>query len=452
MKKNILLSILAGSLMGLVSCNKSDYDLETMIPEEFHKIVYLKTYGKQELTLYATGQENKFDYSILKGGAMPELTASAELKVLTQEELDEKYSILENVKYKLIEQDAYTIDNTYFEFSSEENFKPFTVSLNAEAIAKDSDEDPEAVWVLPLYLSSKTDSINANKNSIFLQVRNLFRPEVGFKSSTLEYHEESSFSVSVPVALNVENTGWDINCKFGTADEDYVNSYNEVNGTGFQLFKGDFKIDESLNLTKDTPEASINVTVDATGVAAGDYLLPVKITETSMFGIQDEKDVYPVAIRIKGNNVDRTNWNAFASSDASDKEPVDNGGAAKHAIDNDTNTFWHSKWSDPIPAPPHYLWFDTKETKTLTHIQIIRRMGEDYAKDCEIYVSNSNNQISYSDPSWVKVASIFIDDTDDIQTFGIVPTECRQFMIKVLTSNNNNRCACFSEVYALSRE
>lgn len=455
MKKNIVLSILAGGLVVLASCNKSDYDLNTMIPEYFHKIVYLKTYGKQELSLYATGQDNKFEYSILKGGAMPELTALADLKVLTQEELDEKYSVLENVKYKLIEEDAYTIDNTHFDFSSEEHFKPFTISLDAEAIAEDSEADTEAVWVLPLYVSSETDSVNANKNSIFLQVNNIFKPEIGFKSTTLEYHEETSFSVSVPVVLNVENTGWDITCKFGSADADYVTSYNEANGTGFQLFEGDYMVDESITLTQDVPEASINVTVDAAGLPAGDYLLPVRITETSMFGTQGGKGVYPIAIRIKGTEMNRTNWEAFASSVAQgdgggDDEGPNNGGAG-HAIDGDFGTFWHSKWSNPIPTPPHYLWFDTKETKTLTHVQIARRAGFDYAKDCEIYVNKGSSAISYNDPSWIKVATIFIEDTDDIQTFGVVPTECRQFMIKVLTSNNNNKCACFSEVYALYR-
>ena len=116
MKKKILVTLLTGGLILLASCNKSDYDLEKMIPEEFHKIVYLKTYGKQELNLLVTGKKNVFNYSVLKGGVMPELTATADLKVMTQKELDEKYSNLENVKYKLITEEAYTISNTHFDF------------------------------------------------------------------------------------------------------------------------------------------------------------------------------------------------------------------------------------------------------------------------------------------------------------------------------------------------
>lgn len=454
MKKKILVTLLTGGLILLASCNKSDYDLEKMIPEEFHKIVYLKTYGKQELNLLVTGKKNVFNYSVLKGGVMPELTATADLKVMTQKELDEKYSNLENVKYKLITEEAYTISNTHFDFTSEENYKEFNISFDPQIVADDSEDDPDAVWVLPLYLSSDTDSVNANKNNIFLQVTDIVRPLVGFKTTVLEYREESlgsplqSISLSVPVVLNVENTGWNIDCSFAT-NADYVKSYNETHGTSFQLLESGYSFDESLTLSQTTPEASINVKVDIKDLGPGDYLLPIEIVGTSIFGIQNGKNIYPLAIRIMGYIQNRDKWEAKASSDSKGAEMEgDYQGGAEHAIDGNVNTFWNSRWKNPIPNPPHYLWFDTKRETLFTHIRIVPRDVFKNEMSGKFYVSDSDVAISSDDSSWKEVGSFTMLDTPITQIFGIVPTKGRQIMIKVESSTDGNKTACFAEVYA----
>ena len=46
--------------------------------------------------------------------------------------------------------------------------------------------DPEAVWVLPLQVTSETDSINAEKNELFLKLTGVITPAIGFANSDVE--------------------------------------------------------------------------------------------------------------------------------------------------------------------------------------------------------------------------------------------------------------------------
>lgn len=66
----------------------------------------------------------------------------------------------------------------------------------------------------------------------------------------------------------------------------------------------------------------------------------------------------------------------------------------------------------------------------------------------KFYVSDSDVAISSDDSSWKEVGSFTMLDTPITQIFGIVPTKGRQIMIKVESSTDGNKTACFAEVYA----
>ena len=51
--------LLAGCLMGLAACSDLEYDLDNIVPEQYHKILYVKGNGKQSLTLYNTGEDQQ---------------------------------------------------------------------------------------------------------------------------------------------------------------------------------------------------------------------------------------------------------------------------------------------------------------------------------------------------------------------------------------------------------
>lgn len=441
MRKIIYFSILAGCLVSLGACNSSEYDLENQIPEQYNKILYLQTTGKQELTLYDTGESNVFSYAIIKTGSEPTLTASADIKVLTQEELDENYGELEGVNYKLLAVDAYSLENTHIEFASQDRYKMMTVAINPEVVQAGMDADPTAVWVLPLYVTSEADSVNANRNSVFMQFQNVIKPSVKFSSTSMstiikQYGLTGTFTQDVPFKLDVENTSWDVTCQFAV-DAAYVSTYNTKHKTNYKLLDANYSFDEQMTLQKGTTEVPLVVTIEGGNIEPGDYMLPIKIIDTSLFLPKEGEDIYPLTMRMMGTQLNRAGWTVTASSQTVEGN---GNGAASNIFDDNINTYWHSKWDNGYPPLPHELIIDTQNTHKFTQIALQRRLGYNYARAGYFYVSDTSD-------SWKEVGTFTMENQDAVQTFSISPTQGRYVKIKVTESNNNNDCAAFSEVY-----
>lgn len=442
MKKIVHLSVFAGCLVVLGACYSSEYDLEKQIPDMYNKILYLQTTGKQDLVLYDTGEKNSFSYTVIKSGSDPTLSAVADMKVLSQEELTVRYGELEGVNYKLLTESAYSLENAHMEFSSEDRYKTVTVYVDPEVVKADMEADPTAVWVLPLYVISETDSINAGKNNIFLQFTEILNPSVQFSNTNVSVVEKQyglveTFTQEVLFKLDVENIGWDITCSFGV-DAEYVDTYNKEHNTVFKLLDGHYSFEESVVLPKGTTEMPLQVTIEGADLEPGDYMLPIKLNDTSLFTPMEGKDLYLLAFRIVGSQLDRSGWTVVPSS-----ETVEGGGngAASNIFDDNINTYWHSKWQGGYAPLPHELNIDTKATYVFTQIALQRRLGYDYARFGYFYVSNDGK--NWGDP----VGTFTMENTDATQTFSIVPTEGRYIKIQVTESANESDCASFSEVY-----
>ena len=129
MRKNII--YLAGCLMLLSACNNSKYDLENLVPQEYHKILYVNNSGKQEMTLYDTGEDYTYTLSVIKTGSDPTLTANAQINVLSQEEVDQLYSNPEAVNYKVLSEESFSLETADLVFTSEDHSKSVNVSVNS---------------------------------------------------------------------------------------------------------------------------------------------------------------------------------------------------------------------------------------------------------------------------------------------------------------------------------
>ena len=90
-------------------------------------------------------------------------------------------------------------------------------------------------------------------------------------------------------------------------------------------------------------------------------MLPVQIAEvTSDATIRADKDVYAAYSIIKeGDKLSKIDWKivSFTTEEASGEGS--NNGHAKHLIDGNVETFWHSRWqggSDPLPYEIRYRY------------------------------------------------------------------------------------------------
>lgn len=441
MNKTIYLPLLTG-LFILNSCDGTDFEAGSQIPEKFHKILYLETTGKQSLTLYNTEEPNIYTLALIKGGSDPTLTATANLHVSSQEEVDANYSNIEGVNYKVVTPECYKLNPSHVDFAPSEESKQFQISINASNVKACMESDLTAQWVLPLVITSETDSINVNRSSVFLQLTQVITPSIGFENSTpntLEYTygRVPSIEQNIPFKLDTNNK-WNIECQF-IVDNGYIDEYNAVHGTLFQTIPDELvQMDNQATLQEGATSSSLPVTIQGNKLQPGDYMLPIRLSEVSMFEVSNN-NMYPLSIRIMGEQLDRSNWTAEASSEELGGEPAPNG-PIEALIDGSTSTYWHSKWNGGSDPLPHEIIIDTQTEQTFTQFSLIRRETYNYIKDGEFYVSSDKKQ-------WSKIGNFTMKDAEGAQVFSVVPTQGRYFKI-LITSSNNGTNACLAEVYA----
>ena len=439
--------IIISFFLTLNACDNSEYDLENQVPERFHKIIYLNLTGKQDLTLYKTEDDNMYAFSVIKGGSDPALPAEADVRVMTQAEVDEEYSTLEGVNYKVIDSNCYSFENNRLSFAPEEEYKLVTVSLNPTRILKSIEGNPAARWVLPIYLSSETDSININKRELFLQLT-VVTPTIGFTSSDFPIKSYTYGRVPEEIIDSLgfkldTNNKWNITCRFGL-NSDYLTSYNRQHRSVFQLIpETAYNFAESMSLALGSRQTQLAVSVKGSQLPPGDYMLPVELQQSSQFEIAHGRSVHPVAFRIMGKQLDRSNWTAKASTEELSGEGAVNGRVGC-LLDGDLNTYWHSKWQNGGDPLPHEIAIDTRKEYLFSHFALIHRKSYAYVKNGSFYVSMDNKE-------WKKVGEFEMTKDAGAQIFGITPTKGRYFKVEITSSYNGNN-ATLSEIYAYGIE
>lgn len=133
------------------------------------------------------------------------------------------------------------------------------------------------------------------------------------------------------------------------------------------------------------------------GMSLGvDYVLPVKMKK-----INGSVDVNPAlnvtyfTFSATLQELGKSAWSIVSvSSEEAEGEGPDNG-HAKHAIDNNIATFWHTKWlggNDPLP---YILVIDMGASETLNGLTFIQRQGRagtgGNAENIEVSVSQDGN-------------------------------------------------------------
>ncbi|WP_303011805.1 DUF1735 domain-containing protein [uncultured Bacteroides sp.] len=445
MKKIAYLSLLTSCLISLGACEGSEYDLENQVPEKFHKILYLSISGKQEVTLYNTDEDNTYSFSVIKAGSDPTLNATADITVLTQEEVDRQYSDLEGVNYKVIGSNAYSLDKTQLNFSAEDDYQLVNLFLKPREVMTAIESNPSAVWVLPIYINSENDSINVNKNQLFLQLKEVVTPTIGFEDSYVNvkaytYGLVSTISEKIPFKLDTSNK-WDIECGF-VVDNEYISQYNSANGTIFQeLPENSYSFANSMTLPNGTTETNLAIEVKGEQLEPGDYMLPIRINNVSQFEISSTNALYPMAIRIMGTLLDRTGWTAEANTVEETGELGQNSGPADRVLDGDLKTYWHSIWSNgQYHDLPHELIIDAQKEHTFTQFALVQREGSNYVKAGKFLISSDKEH-------WETVGSFSLKQESGSQVFGIIPTKGRYFKVLITESYSGTNSA-LAEVYA----
>ena len=114
MKRTVYLTnlLLASVLLVLGSCETYD----DLFPEEYHATLTLQTSGTVANALYTTGFDGEYEFTVMKGGSEPELSATGRVESMNAAEFAQ-YCETWNLSYTMIPPQYYSLENNDLSFA-----------------------------------------------------------------------------------------------------------------------------------------------------------------------------------------------------------------------------------------------------------------------------------------------------------------------------------------------
>lgn len=370
-KKILYIACFALTLMG-TSCENYD----NLIPSEYDKILSLKESGEQALTLYNTGEDGEYIFTIMKGGNDPHAISSVDISIMDEVELA-SYSELVGKQYSLLPSELYEVKNSSLEFKSSDTFLKGSVVLKTTQI-KDLIESNDLNYVLPLIISSKMDSINSQRNTVILQP-NIVVPVISFldKEATVNIVGDKG-EYELQLALPFESL-WDFECEVAV-DEKTIPDYYELIKAEDYTIENNGKIE--FKKGSKTSEA-IKITFNNRDVFGSAYVLPLKISNISMDGFNKQES--PLNVYGAYNKVPLTVDMLSTNAQETTEGPIEN------LIDGNPATYFHSSWSKSIDEA-HYFQVKLNEALSMCRFDYQNRNNANgKPQEVKIMVSADGN-------------------------------------------------------------
>lgn len=112
-----------------------------------------------------------------------------------------------------------------------------------------------------------------------------------------------------------------------------------------------------------------------------------------------------------------------------------NNGHAKHALDNDHSTFWHTQWSGGKANYPHFLVIDMGEPECLNGLTFYQRADKSNGRIKEMVLEVSNDA-----DTWNKIAQIELANTAGQQVVRLeTPIVKKYLRLTVLSGYSDQR-------------
>lgn len=347
--KKITLTILTLSAALLASCDGDKYELQTMVPEEYHRILSFAGMQLDEATLYITGSENYLPVKVLKGGSDPSLSSYAWLEPLTNDELKDY-----GTQYQIIPEGLYSIEGN-IEFAPEQESCEVNVIFSGdqtEKLLQFSESLPDGVQpcIAMRLVPGEGTSVYSDK-SVVIRTIEITEPymvascpaEIPFLSGLPSYTMlptagmSSLPVISLSLAGNLENR-WDIKCT-ARYRKDLVDEYNKKNGTSYQaLEEGVVTLDSEITVAPGTGTAEFRLKKASEPDGAGMYLYPIEFAtdKFAIDGLSKDNIIYLLLTSEVRMGEDNVTSPATADYD----------GIGISGLFDNTSSFWHTTYND----------------------------------------------------------------------------------------------------------
>lgn len=412
--KKILYSILfLGLPLLFTGCETTSY--EDLIPQEYSKILYIKNSGQANITLFNDGANVDYSLTIVKSGRDPQANAQARVAVMSQAEID-KDSRYKGNNYVVLNKDCYTLRNMDLEFSSSETYKEIKFQMIPAEIQKQTEENTgeNNIFIIPIRLSSQTDSINAEQRDIILKP--LVRPlGIQFEklSTTIDLNKSKDATIITELAVTMMSgvmNKWNFNTNLlvSNASAD-IEAYNNANGTDYKPLPTDaWYTPEQLVFETEINEAVGILEIKREALTKGSiYLVPLRLEQTESMGaiVADQSVHYLILQYLLDPVSDKINLTADMLSDPF-KCGGGDGTTLAALVDGivATTSYYHTQYGKPVGNPE---WGQPFDIALATPVQVIQigyttRDGNKGGAPKDVVIYTKNNEAD----SWVQLTRL----------------------------------------------
>ncbi len=257
--KNKLCGFLLPALLILTlvsSCRDVNYDYSDILPTEFRQqILSFKEYGQIETSL-EIANEAEYTVTVYKGGIRTSNPTQVQIRLLSQEELDERYNEVQATKYMVLPDTYWTMENSMLTIAADKAGASTNIVFNSKKL---SQKTSKVQYVLPLRLECATDSVNVQKMDLVL-IPKLVPAEISFEKTTSEINLASD-AVTQTVSVNLKKAAkLSIPCELMALSQKYVSDEYSITQ--------DYKV---------VPETMYKISRPRLTLAMDDNLTPVEI-------------------------------------------------------------------------------------------------------------------------------------------------------------------------------
>lgn len=417
MKKLTYSFLFLGTIIALGGCKEDSY--EDLIPEQYDKILYLKNYGQQTLELFDDGSPVDYSLTVVKTGSNPAATAQAQVKIMSQTEID-KDARYQGNNYKVISSDCYTYKTEILDLTSSETYKQIKMKISPTKILEEINatkgENPNYVYTIPFRLSSPNDQVNEEKKDLILKL-NVTKLSIYFKkgSQTVDLNtlpgDEWAFETGIAMVSGVQNT-WDFIADIEVDQrQEVLEEYNTSNNTSYLMIPDGAIVNTNAGVFEaGNNEPAATIRIQRSGLAKGyTYLVPLKlkpITDIETITVSDKMHYIILEYPLDPED-DKINLTVDSFFDIYGWHIASDYG---NMLDDDNSTHFETQYWAVTGNSTYGTPLDVKLGKEVHSVMfeyITRGTGSTNPSDITLWASNNDEVTSNADSnSWFKLGEV----------------------------------------------
>ena len=436
--KYILLTAVGMLLIG-GSCSET-YDI---YPEEYSKVVRLKSSGAQEITVYSPHAVTVCPVTVQKGGWNPETDATATLRIMTEAEFND-YLLESGAGYSYIPSSCYSFSDgtgatqTTVSFNGDVRYQTVNLNLYPPKIGEflETYTDASRTPVIPVILESQDAGIDMESRELFI-MPNYAEPSVGFQNGGLQVLPDGTDSYQLKIGFPFTSE-WDVNCKI-EVDPSALDAYNKANGTSYGLMpEGSYSGVGDVKIANGEEYATLDIKLDLVK-ALFRNALPLRITSIDADGFTISETPAVIAIdNAAGYKINLT------ADDISSNDVYENDGAGiPGLVDGDLNTYCHGYYWTRDLSEPFGAWIQIQLPEEASQVALDiynrRSYNNGHIKRVQLMASNPETgewEIFSDSNAYENV----LTDKESVGYFGSfqAPFKFKSFVMRIYEADGGN--------------